>query len=290
MVDDDDDDFESPDLFSVADSSGSPRDAPLWSHTETRASTRSWTLYAINSNLDVPTSRMEHEPLRSGETDATGTLAPLASYRTARDTTQTAHQPTFTATISNVTLEVYRFNAFNGTPQSLLDAGTSVDFTLGGSSANTRHAIILLRGTVPQNAITLRNALFLNGQPGTIGFNDTCTARNAGGTTVNQGPTQLGNSHWVVVDQAIPGNPTEPIAPKPFLWVEDGEFHFCRGSVSDDCRYGRVFDDYIRAEFKMPTNRAFTRSAQLSIPGAPTVTLSNAAIPSGVTRTLSQEP
>ena len=290
VIDDDDDDFESPDLFSIPNEVNTPTDAPSWSHTQTQATAPSWTLYAINANLNSPTSRMEHSPLRAGESDATGTLNPAASYSTTTETVQAAAQSTFTATVSNVTLEVYRFNAFNGTPQTLLDSGTSVDFTLGGSSNNTRHAMILLRGTVPSNGVTLRNAQTVNGQAGTIGFNDACTARNAAGTTVNQAPTPLANRRWIVVDQAIPGNTVEPIAPKPFLWVEDGGFHICKGNVADDCRYGRIFDDYLRAEFRMPTNRAFTRSATLSVVGAPTVTLSNAAIPSGVTRTLSQEP
>jgi hypothetical protein len=233
---------------------------------------------------------MEHQPLRAGETDATGTLNPAASYSTTTETVQTATQGTFTATVGAVTLEVYRYNQFSGTPQTLIDAGTSIDFRLGGSSPATRNAMILLRGTVPNNGVTLRDAQTVNGQSGTVGFNDACRARNAAGTTVNQAPTVLPNRRWIVVDQAIPGNAIEPISPKPFLWVEDGGFHFCNGSTGDDCRYGRIFDNFIRAEFKMPTGRAFVRTGRIEVAGAPTVAFSNSNIPSGATRTLSQEP
>lgn len=290
VVDGDDDDFESPDLFSIANTVNTPTDAPSWSHTESQSANPSWTLYAINANVNSPTSRMEHQPLRAGETDATGTLNPAASYSTGADTIQTAAQSTFTATVGAVTLEVYRFNRSSGTPQGLIDAGTSVGFSLGGSSLNNRNAMILLRGTVPNSGVTLKDAQTINGQPGTVGFNDACRARNAAGTTVNQAPTVIPNRRWVVVDQAIPGNVVEPVAPKPFLWVEDGGFHFCNGSTADDCRYGRIFDNFIRAEFKMPAGRAFVRTGSIEVSGAPIVNLSNTSIPSGVTRTLSQEP
>lgn len=290
VIDADDDDFESPDLFSIPNTVNTPTDAPNWSHTETQSANPSWTLYAINANVNSPTSRMEHQPLRAGETDTTGTLNPAASYSTTADTVQTAAQATFTATVGAVTLEVYRYNQFSGTPQTLIDAGTSIDFRLGGSSPATRNAMILLRGTVPNNGVTLRDAQTVNGQSGTVGFNDACRARNAGGTTVNQAPTVLPNRRWIVVDQAIPGNAIEPISPKPFLWVEDGGFHFCNGSTVDDCRYGRIFDNFIRAEFKMPTGRAFVRTGRIEVSGAPTVAFSNSNIPAGATRTLSQEP
>jgi hypothetical protein len=233
---------------------------------------------------------MEHQPLRAGESDTTGSLNPAASYSTATDTVQTGTQGTFTATVGAVTLEVYRYNQFSGAPQGLIDSGTSIDFKLGGSAAFSRNAMILLRGTVPNNSVTLKDAQTVNGQSGTVGFNDACRARSAAGTTVNQAPTVLPNRRWIVVDQAIPGNVVEPIAARPFLWVEDGGFHFCNGSTADDCRYGRIFDNFIRAEFKMPTGRAFTRTGRIEVAGAPAVTLSNTSIPSGVTRTLSQEP
>lgn len=149
--------------------------------------------------------------------------------------------------------------------------------------------MILLRGTVPSNAVTLRTAQTLNGQSGTIGFNDPCAARNSAGTLFNQAPTVLANNRWILVDQAIPGNSSEPIAPSPFLWAEDGSFHICSSS-SSDCRYGRIFDDYRRTDFRIPSGRAFTPSAHLQVTGAPTVTLSNLSIPAGITRTLSPEP
>jgi hypothetical protein len=185
---------------------------------------------------------------------------------------------------------VYDFNTFNGTPQNLIDSGSSVTFRLGGSINSRRHAMLLLRGTVPSNGVTLRSAQVLNGQSGTTGFNDSCSAANSSGTNVNQAPAPLSNRHWIVIDQAIPGNSIEPIAPSPFLWVANGNFPRCEGTTSTDCRYGRIFDDYLRAEFTMPSGRAFTRSAKIEVPGAPTVTMSNASIPAGVSRTLSQEP
>jgi len=230
--------------------------------------------------------------LRAGETDQTGTLNPAASYSTASETTQTAPASTFATSIGAVTLEVYRFNRSSGTPQALIDAGTSVDFTLGGSSLNNRNAMILLRGTVPSNSVTLRSAQTISGQSGSVGFNDPCRA-SAAGATVNQAPTVIPNQRWILVDQAIPGNLVEPIAPKPFLWVEDGLFHFCRGSVADDCRYGRIFDNFVRAEFKMPAGSAFRYNGRIGSDVAPTppqVSFSNAIIPAGATRTLSQEP
>lgn len=289
VIDADDDDFESPDHFSPINVAGTPADQPTWSHTETQSTNQSWTLYSIASNLYAPTSRMEHEPLSSGETDRTGSLDPQASYSTTAETSANAAESTFTANIGTVTLEVYRFSQTTGAPLTLLDSGSSLDFSLGGSSAASRHAMILLRGTVPSNAVTLRTAQTLNGQSGTIGFNDPCAARNSAGTLFNQAPTVLANNRWILVDQAIPGNSSEPIAPSPFLWAEDGSFHICSSS-SSDCRYGRIFDDYRRTDFRIPSGRAFTPSAHLQVTGAPTVTLSNLSIPAGITRTLSPEP
>jgi hypothetical protein len=290
VVDNDDDDFESPDFFSPGDEIGSPKDRPNWSHTEAQSASPSWTRFSISTQLDSPISRMEHQPLRPGETDQTGSLNPLTSYSTLVDNTRTVPESSFTASVGNVTLEVYRFNRSSGTPQGLIDAGTSVDFTAGGSSLLNRHAMILLRGTVPSNSVSLRTAQIINGQSGSVGFNDPCSARTSAGSTVDQAPPAIPNNRWILVDQNVPFNLVEPIAPTPFLWIEDGGFPKCNGSVADDCRYGRVFDNYIRAVFTMPAGRAFVRSGRVPVIGASTVNFSNASIPAGVTRTLSQEP
>ena len=91
----------------------------------------------------------------------------------------------------------------------------------------------------------------------------------------------LNNNRWILVDQAIPSVAQEPTAPHPLLWVEDGGFAFCSGTAADDCRYGRVFDDYRKTEVNFPAGRAFVINGSA---------LPNFSIPSGETRQLDQEP
>jgi hypothetical protein len=190
VIDDDDDDLVNPDDI-VANEVNTPPNYPTWSGTNTDkvSSSASWALFSpTGGSLLSANAIMEHRANISGEGDTTFSHSPAESYPTDANTTELGQLFTFNIPLNTVTLEAWSFNTVTGLPGTLLDAGDSVGFTAGGSSSSSRHRLLLVRAPVPQNAITLKSALTLNGQTGTIGFNDTCTARNSSGTSIAASP------------------------------------------------------------------------------------------------------
>ncbi|MCC7075066.1 MAG: carboxypeptidase regulatory-like domain-containing protein [Deltaproteobacteria bacterium] len=290
VIDDDDDDLVNPDCV-APNEANSPPDNPTWSgaRTNQRSNSASWALFSpTGGSLLSATALMEHRATVSGETDATFSHDPASSYSTSADTTELGQTFSFTIPLEQVSLEVWSYNAVTGQPGTLVDAGADVSFTAGGSSPSSRHRLLLFRAPVPQNAVTLRSASAINTQAGTIGFNDTCSARNSSGTPVSQ-IFALPGDHWVVADASLPSG-TEPAPPRPLLWVASGSFSECRGSATNDCRYGRYFDDYLDARWAWLSGRSLTAQGQMGgVTGAAFLAQTSRAVPAGETRSLAQE-
>ena len=290
-VGDGDDDLVNPDCI-VANEAGSPPNNPTWSGagTDQCSASASWALFSPTGGSLLGASAItEHRASVPGETDTTFAHDPAASYSTSADTTEVGQTFTFSVPLQNVTLEVWSFNTASGLPGSVVSSGATVSFTAGGGSAATRHRLLVLRAPVPTNAITLKTAQALNNQAGTIGFNDSCSARDSTGALIPQAFT-LPSNHWVVADQGMAGV-TEPAPPHPLLWVRSGSFTECRGSSTNDCRYGRYFDDYLDATWTWPAGRALQAQGQIN--GVTTAAFAgqpSQAIPAGQTRRIAQEP
>jgi hypothetical protein len=290
-VGDEDDDFVNPDSI-VANEANSPPNNPTWSGAtiDERSSQASWALFQpTGSALLSANAQMEHRSVISGETDTTFSHGPATSYSTSADTTEEGQVFTFTVPLGAVTMEVWSYNTVTGLPGALVDSGATVGFTAGGSSLSTRHRLLLFRAPVPQNALTLRTPTVLNGQLATLGFNDTCTARNSANTLVSQ-MFALPANRWVIVDASLPSG-AEPTPPRRLLWVKSGGFSECRGTSTTDCRYGRYFDDYLDASVAFPSSRTVAAKGQIGgVSGAPMQTLTAHTVPQGETRALAQEP
>ncbi|MBI1944650.1 MAG: hypothetical protein HYS27_03080 [Deltaproteobacteria bacterium] len=291
VIDDDDDDLVNPDCI-APNEANSPPDNPTWSgaRTNQKSGSASWGLFSpTGGSLLSAAAIMEHRATVTGETDATFAHDPASSYSTSADTTELGQTFTFTVPLEQVSLEVWSYNASTGQPGTLVDAGTDVSFTAGGSSPSSRHRLLLFRAPVPQNAVTLRSASAINAQAGTIGFNDTCSARNSSGTAVSQMFALPGN-HWVVTDASLPSG-AEPAAPHPLLWVSSGSFTECRGTSTNDCRYGRYFDDYLHAAWTWPAGRALQTQGQINgVAGVAFAGQPSQSISAGQTRRIAQEP
>ena len=290
VIDDDDDDLVNPDDI-VANEANSPPNNPTWSgsNLDKVSSSASWALFSPTGGALLSANAvMEHHAVISGEQDTTFSHGPAASYSTSADTTELGQTFTFTIPLNTVTLEAWTFNTVTGLPGSLIDAGASVGFTAGGSSAASRHLLLLFRAPVPQNSLTLKSALTLNGQAGSIGFNDSCSARNSSGTAIAQMFT-LPNDHWVIADASLSSG-AEPAPPRRLLWVKSGSFTECKGTSTNDCRYGRYFDDYLGSVIAFPSGRSVSAQGQINgVSGASFVAQPAIPIPQGQTRELEQE-
>lgn len=290
-IGDDDDDFVNPDCV-VANEAGSPPNNPTWSGAtiDERSSQASWALFQpTGSALLSANAQTEHRAVISGETDTTFSHDPATSYSTSTDSTEVGQVFTFTVPLGAITMEVWSYNTVTGLPGALIDSGATVGFTAGGSSLATRHRLLLFRSPVPQNALTLRTPTVLNGQLGTLGFNDTCTARSSANTLVPQ-MFALPANRWVIVDASLPSG-AEPTPPRRLLWVKSGAFSECRGTSTTDCRYGRYFDDYLAASVAFTAPRTLAAQGQIGgVSGAPFETLAGHTVPQGETRALAQEP
>lgn len=291
LIDDEDDDFVNPDCI-VANEANSPPNNPTWNGAtvDQCSSSASWALYAPTGGALLSANvQMEHQANIAGENDPTFSHGPADSYPTNADTTEIGQTFTFPIPLEDVTLEVWSYNTVSGLPSSIIDAGASVTFTAGGSSSASRHRLLLLRAPVPQNALTLKGAESLSGQLGTLGFNDVCNARNASGTAIAQ-MFALPVDHWVIADASLPSG-AEPAPPRRLLWVKSGSFTECKGTSTNDCRYGRYFDDYLDATWSWPAGRALQTQGKIggNASGAAFVAQPSQAIPAGATRTLEQE-
>lgn len=285
------DDLVNPDFLPVH-VVGSAPDRPVWSGDSlgTRASRPSFTRFVPSGpELLGAYGSIEHSAPLSGDVDGTGSLSPQSSYETGSDTVVSAPTRDYGVALGAVSLEAWTFNQFTGLPVEQLSSGPSISFPAGGGmSSNAR--LILFRAPVRANAVTMRTAYVLSGQTSSLGFNDSCMARNSAGNLVNQIST-LSASRFIVVDQDIGATASEPVEPRALLWVKDGSFAYCDGSSTRDCRYGRVFDDYRGATFRWQAGSALIPTAQVSgVPDARRHVQVQAGIPAGVVRTLSQEP
>ncbi|MBI1948549.1 MAG: hypothetical protein HYS27_22875 [Deltaproteobacteria bacterium] len=290
-VDDEDDDLVNPDCI-VANEANSPPNNPTWNGaTVDQCSTdASWALYAPTGNTLLSASvQMEHQENIDGENDTTFSHSPADSYPTNADTIELGQTFNFNIPLPDVSLEVWSYNTVTGLPGTLIDSGESVSFIAGGSSPGSRHRLLLLRAPVPQNALTLKTATVLGGQLGTLGFNDTCTVRNSAGTFVAQ-MFALPSDHWVIADASLP-SAAEPAPPRRLLWVKSGSFTECKGTSTNECRYGRYFDDYLDATWTWPSGRTIDAQGKIggTIASASFLTQTTQAIPSGQTRELEQE-
>ena len=289
VIDDDDDDLVNPDCI-VANEANSPPNNPTWtgSNTDQCSTSASWALFQpTGGTLLSASGQMEHRANVSGENDTTFSHSPAESYSTSADTTEGGQIFTFNVPLGGVTLEVWSYNTVTGLPGSLIDAGSTVGFVAGGSSAGSRHRLLLLRAPVPQNALTLKTATVLGGQLGTLGFNDTCTARNASGTSVAQ-MFALPSDHWVIADASLPSG-AEPAPPRRLLWVKSGSFSECKGTSANDCRYGRYFDDYLDATLSWTGGRTIAAQGRIGGSDGAFTTQTTQTIPAGETRLLVQE-
>lgn len=284
------DDFANPDFLPV-EVAGTALDRPIWDGDSlgARSSGPSWTLFVPHGeNLSAAHGAVEHRARLPGESDRTPHVAPADSYSTTEHTTVRGPQSRYLIPLAQVTLEAWTVNGLTGLPVTLLDAGSAVDFSAGGGSSRVR--LLLFRAPVPQNALTLKTAAHLNGQLGTLSFNDPCFTKDSAGRLMNQG-VKLADGHFVVTDQAIPGVTNEPVSPHALLWVASGQFAYCDGTSSRDCRFGRYFEDYLGAAVKWPAGRSIAVSGQISgVSDAAWSLVGAMPIPEGVVRTLGQEP